>query len=94
MNNKLNTRQFKLYELLKNNYADGKYISKKEICDLLPDYYTFNENSNRHNTDIEYDVRAINNSMYMQRLSFLTSMAIKSVMKPSVMNILIEDLRV
>ena len=63
----LNTRQFKLYELLKNNYADGKYISKQEICELLPQYYTYNADTNRHNTDIEYDVRAINDSMYMQK---------------------------
>ena len=63
----MNTRQYELYKFLKENYADGKYISKKEICEALPQYYTYNTNTNRHNVDIEIDVRAINDWDNMQK---------------------------
>lgn len=63
----MTTRQWKLYEFLKLNYADGKYISKKEICDSLSDYYVYDENSDRHNVDIELDIRAINDDIVMQK---------------------------
>lgn len=63
----MNTRQYELYKFLKENYADGKYISKKEICEALPQYYIYNENTNRHNVDIEIDIRAINDWDNMQK---------------------------
>ena len=63
----MTTRQYKLYEFLKNNYADGKYISKQEICEALPEYYTFKSDTNRHNVDIEQDVRCINEWENMQK---------------------------
>ena len=63
----MNTRQHELYKFLKENYADGKYISKKEICEALPQYYIYNENTNRHNVDIEIDIRAINDWDNMQK---------------------------
>lgn len=63
----MNTRQWELYKLLKLNYADGKFISKREICDLLPQYYTYDENTNRHNVDIEKDIRAINDDNVIQK---------------------------
>ena len=63
----MNTRQYELYKFLKENYADGKYISKKEICEALPQYYIYNENTNRHNVDIEIDIRSINDWDNMQK---------------------------
>lgn len=63
----MNTRQYELYKFLKESYADGKYISKKEICEALPQYYTYNTNTNRHNVDIECDIRAINDWDNMQK---------------------------
>ena len=35
----MTTRQWMLYNFLKDNYSDNKYISKKEICDALPEYF-------------------------------------------------------
>lgn len=63
----MNTRQFKLYEFLKNNYEDGRFISKKEICEALPEFYTFKSDTNRHNVDIEKDIREINDWENMQK---------------------------
>ena len=63
----MNTRQHKLYQFLKDNYRDGRYISKKEICEGLPTLYTYDENTNRHNVEIEQDVRAINEWDNMQK---------------------------
>ena len=63
----MNTRQYELYKFLKENYADGKYISKKEICDGLPQFYAYDENTNRHNVDIEQDIRVINDWENMQK---------------------------
>ena len=63
----MNVRQYDLYNFLKENYADNKYISKKEICEALPEYYTYDTNTNRHNVEIEQDVRAINEWCNMQK---------------------------
>ena len=63
----MNTRQYDLYNFLKDNYADGRYISKKEICEALPKYYVFKSDTNRHNVDIEQDIREINNWENMQK---------------------------
>lgn len=63
----MNTRQHKLYQFLKDNYQEGRYISKKEICEGLPKFYVYDENTNRHNVDIEQDVRAINEWDNMQK---------------------------
>lgn len=63
----MTTRQWKLYLYLKANYCEGYYISKKQICEDLKDYYKYDENTNRHNTDIEYDIRAINDDEDMQK---------------------------
>lgn len=63
----MNVRQYDLYKYLKENYADGKYISKKEICEALPEYYSYDTKTNRHNVDIEKDVRVINEWCNMQK---------------------------
>ena len=63
----MNTRQFELYKFLKDNYQEGRYISKKEICKALPQFYTYNTDTNRHNVEIEQDIREINNWENMQK---------------------------
>lgn len=63
----MTTRQWKLYEFLKDNYREGYYISKKEICEGLPDFYEYDENTNRHNVEIEHDIRQINDDPTMQK---------------------------
>ena len=63
----MTTRQWKLYEFLKDNYREGYYISKKEICDALPDFYKYDNDTNRHNVEIEHDIRQINDDKDMQK---------------------------
>ena len=53
-------RQWALYRFLKDNYSDDKYISKTEICNELPEYYSIKEGETRLCRDIEFDVRDIN----------------------------------
>lgn len=64
----LNARQWHLYNYLKENYAEGNFISKYEICQALPNYYTFNVNETRMCRALETDVRIINNSELIQKI--------------------------
>ena len=64
----LTPAQWELYNLLKQRYDDEKYISKKEICEALPNYYQIKENETRTCRDIEFDVRAINDSDIIQKI--------------------------
>ena len=57
---KLTTRQYKLYEYLKQNYEEGVYISKQQICKDLSDFYKINEKETRVCRALEEDVRKIN----------------------------------
>lgn len=63
----MNTRQHELYKFLKDNYQEGRYISKKEICEALPQYYVFFTDTDRHNVNIENDIREINSWENMQK---------------------------
>lgn len=64
----LNSRQWSLYNFLKEQYADGVYISKKEICKALPQYYTLDNKATRLCRDIEHDIRVINESTKIQKI--------------------------
>ena len=64
----LTTRQWKLYNFLKENYEEGRYISKDEICNGLPEYYNINLKETRKCRSIESDVRAINFNDIIQKI--------------------------
>lgn len=64
----MTTRQWALYEFLKDNYSDDKYISKNEICEALPEYFTIKEGETRLCRDIEFDVRDINAEVTIQKI--------------------------
>ena len=68
MKNDLNTRQWDLYKFLKSQYESGKYISKREICENLPQHYKFNEKQTRLCRDIEDDIREINECELIQKI--------------------------
>lgn len=55
-------RQKALYDLLMQMSDRTDYISKQEIANLLPNYYTFYTDSQRNCVDMEEDVRSINNN--------------------------------
>ena len=57
---KLTARQYKLYEYLKQNYEEGVYISKQQICNDLSEFYKINEKETRVCRALEEDVRKIN----------------------------------
>ena len=65
---KLTTRQWKLYNFLKENYEEGRYISKDEICNGLPEYYSINLKETRKCRSIESDVRTINFDDTIQKI--------------------------
>ncbi len=64
----MTTRQWMLYNYLKDNYSDDKYISKKEIVNALPEYYEIKEGETRLCRDIEFDVRDINADATIQKI--------------------------
>ena len=64
----MTTRQWMLYNFLKDNYSDNKYISKKEICDALPEYFQIKDGETRVCRDIEFDVRDINADQTIQKI--------------------------
>lgn len=68
MEKELTTRQWTLYNYLKDNYYNNKYISKKEICEALPQYYQIKDGEKRTCVAIEYDIRAINESSVIQKI--------------------------
>ena len=64
----LTTRQWDLYNFLKSQYEREEYISKIEICTNLPQHYSVGENLSRFGRTIEEDVRAINDSLVIQKI--------------------------
>lgn len=65
----LTTRQWKLYNYLKDMYnINNKYISKREICEALPEYYQIKDGEKRTCVQIEFDIRAINESQTIQKI--------------------------
>lgn len=64
----LTTRQWDLYKFLKSQYEEGRYISKREICDNLPQHYSINQGETRLCRTIESDVRKINDNIIIQKI--------------------------
>lgn len=64
----MTTRQWLLYNYLKDNYSEDRYISKKEIVNALPEYYEIKEGETRLCRDIEFDVRDINKDITIQKI--------------------------
>ena len=63
----LTSRQWRLYEFLKERYSDTEYISKKDIA-LNVDGYDANDKATRYLRDIEFDVHDINASEIIQKI--------------------------
>lgn len=61
-------RQEALYNFLVDNYDEERYISKKEICENLNEYYSFNPNDTRMCREIERDCHTINFSSEFDRI--------------------------
>lgn len=64
----MTNQQWALYRFLKDNYSEDKYISKTEICNALPEYYSIKEGETRLCRDIEFDVRDINSDVTIQKI--------------------------
>ena len=64
----MTTRQWALYNFLKNNYQEGVYISKRTICDNLSEFYQIKKNETRACRIMENDIREINNSDLIQKI--------------------------
>lgn len=64
----LNTRHYKLYEYLKDNYEEGKFISKQQICKDLNEFYKMNEKETRYCRKLEEDVREINDDETLTKI--------------------------
>lgn len=64
----LTPRQWDLYNLLKDRFEDGVYISKKMICEALPQHYQIKEKETRTCRIIEDDVREINDCPIIQKI--------------------------
>lgn len=64
----LNTRHYKLYEYLKDNYEEGKFISKQQICKDLNEFYKINEKETRYCRKLEEDVREINDDETLTKI--------------------------
>ena len=64
----LTTRQWALYNYLKNNYEEGTYITKQAICRDLPNFYEIKNDETRVCRTIEEDVRVINDCDTIQKL--------------------------
>ena len=63
----LTTRQWDLYNYLKDNYDTEKYISKSEIVSGVFGYEV-KEGETRYCRDIEFDVRLINENEKTQKI--------------------------
>lgn len=63
----LTPRQWDLYNLLKDRFEDGVYISKAQICEALPQHYQMKQ-STRLCRDIEHDIREINDCPIIQKI--------------------------
>lgn len=64
----LTTRCYKLYKYLKDNYQDGVYISKEQICKDLSEFYQINPNQTRVCRNLERDVRLINDDDTLSKI--------------------------
>jgi hypothetical protein len=80
MKSELNSRQWALYNLLKNN--PDKYLTQLEIAYALREYYDtsfyndqFHDSATRHL--LTKDIRAINNSDVIQKIIISTSKGVK-----------------
>lgn len=77
----LTTRQWKLYELLKDN--SDKWLTQREIYERLKDHYRKEEfdEANFHDSGVRYwqtlDIRAINQSGVIQKIILSTPQGIK-----------------
>ena len=65
---KLTTRQWDLYNFLKSQFEEGRYISKKEICANLPQHYEYDTKATRLCRTIENDIREINECPIIQKI--------------------------
>lgn len=63
----LTTRQWELYNFLKDNYSEDEYISKKTIVENIKSY-EIKEGETRFCRDIEYDVHDINANEKIQKI--------------------------
>lgn len=68
MTKELTARQWDLYNFLKEQYADGVYLSKYDICNALPQHYQVNIKQTRLVRIIEGDVRKINECQTIQKI--------------------------
>lgn len=64
----LNARHYKLYEYLKDNYEEGKFISKQQICKDLNEFYKMREKETRYCRKLEEDVREINDDETLTKI--------------------------
>lgn len=70
--NQLTPKEWALYRILKENTANNKPLSIKEICDLLPDYFKLGKsNGGDKNTNCSAIYKAIdtiNNSTEVEKI--------------------------
>lgn len=64
----LNTRQWDLYNFLKQKYPEGRFISKNEIAEALPEHYQVKDGETRKCRAIENDIRFINKCELIQKI--------------------------
>ena len=76
MSKELTTRQWDLYNFLKNNYDEEIYIPKSEIVKYVFGYQVKEEDT-RFCRDIEFDVRAINENETIQKIIVSSSKGYK-----------------
>ena len=76
MPKELTTRQWDLYNFLKNNYDEEIYIPKSEIVKYVFGYQVKEEDT-RFCRDIEFDVRAINENETIQKIIVSSSKGYK-----------------
>jgi hypothetical protein len=76
MPKELTTRQWDLYNFLKNNYDEEIYIPKSEIVKYVFGYQV-KEDETRFCRDIEFDVRAINENETIQKIIVSSSKGYK-----------------
>ena len=67
MTKELTTRQWELYNFLKENYDDETYISKSEIVKYV-NGYEVKDGETRYCRDIEFDVHDINENEKIQKI--------------------------
>lgn len=79
MNNNLNSRQWELYNLFRNN--PDIYFKQSEIAERLKEYYSIDLSVNFHDsaarTQITNDIRAINESPLIQKIIISNKYGVK-----------------